>query len=170
VRAAPRRSSTGRIFAAVVVALLAAGAVVTGVIVLTHGGHSTPAKSSLRSTLASHRTRSATAIRPSAVTVTVLNGTDMQGLGATVLTRLASDGYRRGGAAKNASDQTHTSSLVEYMAPADRSDALSVATALKLGPASVQPIDPTTKAIACPPAQACTSAVVVTVGRDLASQ
>ncbi|MBV8711948.1 MAG: LytR C-terminal domain-containing protein, partial [Solirubrobacterales bacterium] len=119
--------------------------------------------------LASHRTTQATAVRPSTVTVSVLNGTDMQGLAGHVAQRLAADGYRKG-AVTNASDQTQTSSVVAYMAPAYRRDAVAVAAALKLTRASVQPIDASTKAIACPPAKACTSAVVVTIGRDLATQ
>jgi hypothetical protein len=48
-------------------------------------------------------------------------------------------------------------------------DALAVAKSLKLGPASVQPVDPATQAVACPVSTACTSQVVVTVGTDLAA-
>jgi hypothetical protein len=151
------------------VALIAAGAVVAGVVLLTHRSHAPAAKSSVHGTLASRRTSSSGALRPSAITVSVLNGTDQSGLAAHVLQRLTGDGYRKG-TYSNAADQTHTTTLVEYMAPADRSDALAVAATLKLPATSVQPIDPTTKAIACPPAQACTSAVVVTAGRDLAAQ
>jgi hypothetical protein len=54
--------------------------------------------------------------------------------------------------------------------PNDMRAALAVAAALKLGQASVKPIDQTTQQIACPPSSACTSAVVVTVGHDLAAQ
>jgi hypothetical protein len=84
-----------------------------------------------------------------------------------VLQRLATDGYRSGVHA-NASDQTHTTSIVSYMTAADRPDALAVASSLKLQASAVQPIDPNTKAIACPPNQTCVSAVVVTAGQDLA--
>jgi hypothetical protein len=56
------------------------------------------------------------------------------------------------------------------MTSADRRDALAVAASLKLPASSVQLIDASTKAVACPPGQACKSAVVVTVGRDLATQ
>ena len=83
--------------------------------------------------------------------------------------QLASAGYRKG-AVSNASDQTQTTTVVAYMTPSDRPDALAVASSLKLSPSSVQQVDPNTKAIACPPSQACTSAVVVTVGKDLAAQ
>jgi hypothetical protein len=44
-----------------------------------------------------------------------------------------------------------------------------VATALNLGPSSVQPIDQSTQQVACPPPAPCTANVVVTVGADLAT-
>ncbi len=44
-----------------------------------------------------------------------------------------------------------------------------MAKSLKLGPASVQPIDQSTEAVACPPGTACAAGVVVTVGSDLAN-
>jgi hypothetical protein len=53
--------------------------------------------------------------------------------------------------------------------PGHRKEAVSVAGSLKLGTASVQPLDPNTQAVACPPPGACTSGVVVTVGSDLAN-
>jgi hypothetical protein len=156
-----------------VIAALAVAAVAVGVIALTGGGKSasSASKSSTSAALASHgSTTPATAVRPAAVTVSVLNGTDMSGLALTVFNRLLGDGYRKGSAPANAADQTHTSTIVAYMAPTDRRDALAVATSLKLSRSAVQPVDPTTKATVCPPAQACTSAVVVTVGTDLAQQ
>ena len=62
-----------------------------------------------------------------------------------------------------------SSTLVQYMR-GDKRDATAVATALKLRPAAVQPIDQSTQQIACPPSSGpCKSAVVVTVGSDLAS-
>jgi hypothetical protein len=67
-----------------------------------------------------------------------------------------------------ATDQTRTATTVAYL-PGDKRDATAVAAALKLGPASVSPIDANTQAVACPPPAACTSAVVVTVGSDLAT-
>jgi hypothetical protein len=154
-----------------VIAVASLAAIAVGVIVLTGSGKSTSSasKSSSSATLASHRSAAATPVQPATVTVSVLNGTDMQGLALGVSDRLQADGYRKGSVA-NASDQTHISTIVAYMTPADRRDAVAVATSLKLGPAAVQLVDPTTKATVCPPAQACTSRVVVTVGKDLASQ
>ncbi len=154
--------------------MVALAAVVVGVIALTGGGKtpSSAGHSASTATLASHRTSSSglVAVQPSTVTVSVLNGTDMQGLAGRVAQRLAGVGYRQGSKPANGPDQTQASTVVAYMAPADRIDALAVANTLKLKPASVQPIDANTKQIVCPPSQACTSRVVVTVGKDLAAQ
>jgi hypothetical protein len=166
----PPRRSRGRMVLGAVIAAVALAAIAVGVIILA-GGKSAPraSKSSTNAALATHRSTSASAVRPDTVTVSVLNGTDMSGLAGDVTKRLQAVGYRKG-AVTNASDQTHTSTIVAYIAPAYRRDALAVATSLKLGRAAVQLVDPTSKATACPPAQACTSAVVVTVGQDLAQQ
>jgi LytR cell envelope-related transcriptional attenuator len=171
LRPPPRRPRTSLVLGGVIAAV-AVAAVVVGVIVLTGGkGASSASKSSSGASLATHRTTSAaSAVRPSSVTVSVLNGTDMQGLALTVFNRLLADGYRKGSAPANAADQTHTSTIVAYIAPAYRRDAEAVARSLKLSPAAVQAVDPTTKATVCPPSQACTSAVVVTVGTNLAQQ
>jgi hypothetical protein len=171
LRPAPRRSK-GRMVLGGVIAVLALAAIAVGVIVLSGGkGSSSQSKSSANAALTSHRTTTpATAVRPATVTVSVLNGTDLQGLAGNVANQLAADGYKKGSTPTNASDQTHTSTIVAYMAAADRREALAVATSLKLSRSTVQLVDPITKATVCPPAQACPSAVVVTVGQDLAHQ
>ncbi len=166
----PPRRSRGRLVLGAVIAAVAVAAIVVGVIELTGVGKgaSTATKSSSSATLAGRRTTSSpSTVRPASVTVSVLNGTDMQGLALGVSNKLVAAGYRKG-SVTNASDQTHTSTIVAYVAPADRREALAVATSLKLNRSAVQAIDPTTKATACPPAQACASTVVVTVGTDLA--
>jgi LytR cell envelope-related transcriptional attenuator len=172
LRPAPRRSRS-RIVFGVLLGVAALAAVAVGAIVLTGGGKtaSSASRSSSSTTLAGHRTRpGVVAVRPSTVTVSVLNGTDMQGLAEHVSQRLIAGGYRKG-SVTNASDQTQATTIVAYMTTADRADALAVASALKLPRTSVQPINQTTtKPIVCPPSQACTSAVVVTVGKDLAAQ
>ncbi|MBV9943682.1 MAG: LytR C-terminal domain-containing protein [Solirubrobacterales bacterium] len=169
LRPPPRRSKARLALGALIAALVVA-AIAAGVIVLTNRtGSSSAHTSSLNSSLASRRTGQANPVRPSTVTVSVLNGTDMQGLAGHVAQRLAAEGYRKG-AVTNASDQTQTTSVVAFMAPTYRREALAVAAALKLTRTSVQPIDASTKAIACPPTKACTSSVVVTIGRDLATQ
>ena len=151
------------------VAALGLAAVVVALIALTSGGTSSSASRSASASLASHRTRPTSAVVPSTVTVSVLNGTDMVGLAGRVSKRLTTAGYKAG-RVTNASDQTHVTTVVAYTARAYRTDAVAVATALKLGATAVQPIDSNTTQIACPPPQACTAPVVVTVGRDLAAQ
>jgi len=172
MRPAPRRSRAGRIIAAIAVAAVGAAAVVAAVLLLNKGGNSSASnRSTVSSSLTSHRTArtAGAAVKPSTVTVSVLNGTDVSGLAGRVLQRLATDGYRTGVHA-NASDQTQATTVVSYMTAADRPDAQAVATSLKLSSTAVRAIDQNTKAIACPPSQACTAAVVVTAGQDLASQ
>jgi LytR cell envelope-related transcriptional attenuator len=170
LRPARRRSRTGRVLAILIAATaIVAGAVIAALFVLTGGnGSSTASKSSASASLASHRTRSATAVVPSTVTVSVLNGTDTFQLAGRVATKLVADGYRKGAVA-NASDSTHATSIVAYTVPADRRDALAVATSLKLPASTVQLVDSSTKSVACSASSlGCNSAVVLTVGRDLA--
>jgi len=168
----PARRSWGRMVLGALIAIAALAAIAVGVIVLSGGGKSASnaSKSSTNATLASHRSTTSAPVAPATVTISVLNGTDMQGLALTVFNRLLADGYRKGSTPANAADQTHTSTIVAYMASADRRDALAVANSLKLGASAVQLVDPTTKATVCPPAQACTTRVVVTVGKDLSQQ
>jgi hypothetical protein len=152
--------------------VLSAAAVIAALLVVTSsGGNNSPSGTS--SSAASNApttprtTRSAGAVNPSSVTVAVLNGTATSGLARRVAVKLGGTGYRQGTVA-TATDQTRTSTIVAYM-PGHRRQAIAVATSLKLGSASVQPVDPTTQAVACPPPGACTSGVVVTVGSDLAN-
>jgi LytR cell envelope-related transcriptional attenuator len=170
----PPRRSRGRVAAGVLVGVLALAAVVVGVIALTGGNNGASSSKSSSASNAALRTRrnasSSAVVRPATVTVSVLNGTDLQGLAGKIANQLATAGYQKGSKPTNAADQTHTSTIVAYMAAADRRDALAVAKSLKLPVASVQSVDPATKATVCPPGQACTSAVVVTVGTDLAHQ
>jgi LytR cell envelope-related transcriptional attenuator len=167
----PRKRSLG-----LRLALLAAGALVIAAIVvaLLHftgsGGspNSTRASntSNAPSTTTSRRKRTV-AVAPSTVTVSVLNGTASNGLAGRISNQLTSAGYKQGRVA-TASDQTRTATIVAYM-PGHKAEALAVAKSLKLGPASVQPVDPATQAVACPVSTQCTSQVVVTVGTDLAA-
>ena len=164
----PPRRPVGRLLLGAAVAVLGLAAVAAAVFVLTNRGGSSSAHKSAAS-LASQRVRHANviAVQPSNVTVSVLNGTDRVGLAGDISKRLTADGYRKG-AVTNFSDQTQTTSVVAYMTPADRPDALAVASSLKLSRSLVQLIDQNTRAIACPPSQACASQVVVTIGHDLA--
>jgi hypothetical protein len=165
----PRRSGAGRVLAIILGTLVAAAVVVALLFVTGNLGSSSKKKTTASNAAASRRTTRKAVFNPTTVTVAVLNGTDVSGLAARVASNLAKYGYRKG-AITNASDQATTSSVVQYMAPADRTDAMYVAGALKLTASAVGPIDQGTKAIACPPGQACTAAVVVTVGSDIANR
>ena len=97
----------------------------------------------------------------------MLNGTATNELAHRVAAKLTAQGYKQGNVA-TAANQTQTATVVAFR-PGLRNDALHVAAALKLGSASVQPIDPNTQSVACPPPSTCTANVVVTVGADLAT-
>jgi len=167
----PRKRSLG-----LRLAFLAAGALVIAAIVvaLLHFTGSSGSPNSTRasntsnapSTTTSRRKRTV-AVTPSTVTVSVLNGTASNGLAGRISNQLTGAGYKQGRVA-TASDQTRTATIVAYM-PGHKQEALAVAKSLKLGPASVQPVDPATQAVACPVSTQCTSQVVVTVGTDLAA-
>jgi hypothetical protein len=165
---APRKSRMGLRFALLIGALAIAG-VVVALVVLTSGGGN-PASNNASATSSapqtSHQNRAA-AVDPAKVTVTVLNGTATAGLADRIATKLTGAGFKQG-TVTNASDQTRTATTVAYM-PGRKRDALAVAKSLKLGPASVQPLDASTRAVACPSSGACSAQVVVTVGTDLAA-
>lgn len=98
-----------------------------------------------------------------AVTVAVLNGTPTAGLAGQVATELVREGFGRG-AVTNAQDQQRSATVVAYL-PGHRKAAQEVARALRI-PAAVEPVDPDTRAVACPPPAPCTATVIVTVGSD----
>ncbi|HUB05199.1 MAG TPA: LytR C-terminal domain-containing protein [Solirubrobacteraceae bacterium] len=168
-----RRTRAGTVLA-VFAGLLLIGAVVAGVLVIMNINHGTSASKSSAAAAAQRRalqTRrtTAAAVNPATVTVSVLNGTNTNGLAGDVSTKLRSDGYQKGYVGNFTANQTQTSTAVLYLRGYKR-NAAAVATSLKLRPASVQPIDQSTQQLACPPAQGpCKSSVVVTVGSDLAS-
>jgi len=170
----PARRSRGRLVLGALVAGVAVAAVVAGVIILTGGGSSkqstsNSSRSSASTGTTSRRTSAATVVVPSTVTVSVLNGTDMQGLAGEVADKLKARGYHKG-AVTNASDQTRTTTVIQY-APRDKPDAVAVATALKLTQSAVQPLDSATQKIACSASPlGCNSMVYVTVGHNLATQ
>jgi hypothetical protein len=173
----PRFSEPPRRRLGLRIAMLAVGALVIAAIVVallhfTNSGSSSPnptraSNTSNAPSTSTTRHKRASTVVPSAVTVSVLNGTATNGLAGRISSQLSSAGYKPGRVA-TASDQTRTATIVAYM-PGHRADALAVAQSLKLGPASVQPVDPATQAVACPVSTQCTSQVVVTVGTDLAA-
>ncbi len=160
--------SVGRLIAYVVGALVLIGVLVFALLSLTSGGSSTPpAGTSARTTNAPAQVRRprTVVVNPSAVTVSVLNGTATLNVAKTVAGRLGVSGFKPGLVA-NAPDQTHASTVVAYL-PGFRRDALAVAKSLGLTQSAVAPVDATTQTVACPQATACTTNVVVTVGSDL---
>ena len=164
-----RPSATARRVGVLVAALLVVGAVAGLLIATSSGGSSQPsAGRAPASNAPSPAPKPAPpAFNPGSVTVAVLNGTSTNNLAHKVGSRLVSGGYKQGMVA-TASDQTRTKTVVAYL-PGHRDDALHVATALKLGPSAVAPVDSSTQAIACPPPASCSAQVIVTVGSDLAS-
>jgi LytR cell envelope-related transcriptional attenuator len=174
MRPGPRTTRAGTVMA-VLAGLLAVGAVIAGVFVITNinkgssASNSSAAAAAARRAAETRRASTAAPVNPATVTVSVLNGTNTNGLAGDVSSKLRSDGYQKGYVGNFTSNQTQTSTAVLYLHGYKR-DATAVATSLKLRPASVQPIDQGTQQIACPPAQGpCKSSVVVTVGSDLSS-
>ncbi len=153
--------------------MIAAGVAVLAVAVFallnaTSGGTSTNSvASSTTSPKNSHHGVTAP-LKPSDVSVTVLNGTETTNLAHDITQRLAASGYKTGTPA-TATDQTVSSTVVGYRTAGDRAAALLVAKSLKLGSASVQPVGQTNLSVACPQTSKCPAQVIVTVGADLAS-
>ena len=165
-----RRSRTGLRFGLLIGALAVAG-VVVALVLITKSSSSSTSSSNTQAASTAPTTRHVKAtvkINPANVTVTVLNGTATAGLADRVATQLTGVGYKQGNPPGNASDQTRTATVVAYM-PGHKNDALAVARSLKLGPSSVQPVDASTRAVACPGTATCSAEVVVTVGSDLAA-
>lgn len=175
----PRREATGartgrsrlRRGLLALVAVLGVAAVVVILLLVTAGASSTKSTGQSAGTnaaLSARGTRALAAVRPSSVTVAVLNGTSTANLARSISSQLGTAGFRPG-SVTNASNQTLTATVVGYL-PGHRPAALIVARALKLGSASVQAVDPSNQALACPATSPpCTAQVVVTVGSDLAS-
>jgi hypothetical protein len=156
-------------------ALIALGVVAAIVIVLLllTGGSGSPTASSSSTAKASNaptthrRSHRSTAIKPSSVTVAVLNGTSTNNLAHDVSVKLTAATYKLGKIA-TAADQTHTSTVVAYL-PGHRAAALIVAKSLGLGAGVVSAADQSSQAVACPQGAPCSAQVIVTVGSDLNS-
>ncbi len=147
--------------------LLVVAAAVAAVLVVTSNKSSSSSTTGASRTPGAPSTRQPVSFNPRGVTVAVLNGTGTTGLAHRTAVRLTSAGFKQGTVA-TATDQTRTSTQVAFL-PGYRTDAMRVASTLKLPTGSVAPIDPGTRAVACPPPAACTTNVVVTVGSDLSS-
>ena len=151
------------------------GRVVVALLVLTASSTSTSSSSTTTAPISNAPTtksrhrgrRTRTALKPASVTVAVLNGTSTTNLAHDISVKLSGSGYKLGRIA-TATDQTQTATVVGYL-PGHRAAALIVAKSLGLGSASVQPVNSSNQAVACPQGAACTAQVVVTVGSDLSS-
>jgi LytR cell envelope-related transcriptional attenuator len=169
----PRSGARGLVLA--LAGLAAVAVVVVALLVLTSGGTSSSHSSSSAAPISNaptakshHRTgQTHAALKPSAVTVGVLNGTSTTNLAHDISVKLGNAGYKLGRIA-TATDQTQTATVIGYLS-GQRRGALLVAKSLGLGPASVQPVDQSNQAVACPQSASCTAQVVVTIGSDLGS-
>ncbi len=156
--------------------VLLAVIIVAVVLLVVRSGGSTPQSSATSRSASSaasagttrhHRTL-AGALAPASVTVAVLNGTSVAHLAHKVALQLGQVGFKQGNVA-TAANQTMTTTVVGYL-PGQRPAALLVAKQLKLGSASVGPVDQSNQTVACPASSTpCTAKVVVTVGSDRAS-
>jgi hypothetical protein len=142
--------------AAVVAALILTSAVSIG---SSHSGGSVTAVGTR------HHVR--VVLKPSQVSVTVLNGTTTTNLAHDITQYLDTKGYKTGTPA-TAADQNQTATVVGYL-PGHHAAAFLVARSLRLGRAAVQPVTATNERVACPQSSTCTAKVIVTVGADLAS-
>lgn len=161
-----RQRGRGLLVAGLVVALIAIAGGAFAVIQLVGGGGDSkgaPSSAARAAGKTGKRAKPGASFSRNGVTITVLNGTPVAGLAKRVGAQLVAQGFKQG-QVTNASDQARSATIVSYL-PGHRADATAVSKALK--GADVEPIDPTTKAIACPGAT-CASTVVVTVGSDRA--
>jgi len=166
----PRSRLRGLLVAVIALGVVAA---IVVVLLLLTGGSSSPGPGSSSTVKASNtatshrRTHHAATIMPSSVNVVVLNGTSTTGLAHDVTVKLQGGGYKLGTPA-TATDQTHTATVVAYLA-GHRAAAQLVAKSLGLGAGAVAAADQSSQAVACPQGAACSAQVIVTVGADLAS-
>jgi hypothetical protein len=146
--------------------------VIVALLLITRGSSSTTVVHKPNASAQAKRHAKLVPIRPSAVTVAVLNGTTVPNLAHDVSSRLATDGYRQGAIA-TAATQTFTTTVVAYL-PSHERAARAVAAVLNLGSGAVQPVNQQAIGVACPGATAsshsqCSADVIVTIGTDLSS-
>jgi hypothetical protein len=171
--APPQRSRLRRALL-VIVGLIVVAAIAAALVVVTssnsnsgrQAGSGTSAANSNAPSAKRHRKTKAAALKPSQVTVAVLNGTATSNLAHDVSQKLTGAGYKPGMIA-TATDQTQAATTVGYM-PGQRRAAAIVARSLNLGSTAIEPLTASNRAVACPQA-ACAAQIVVTVGSDLAS-
>jgi hypothetical protein len=151
------------------VAIVAVGLVLAFVVFGGGGGKNTSGTQAAKSvpaagagktkTTAKGATPPGAAPKPGTYVVAVLNGTAVPNLARGVATRLQNTKYKIGNVT-NASDQTHSATLVQY-APGHLAEAQSVAKAIDVGRDAIQQIDSANRTIA-----GSQASVVVIVGAD----
>jgi hypothetical protein len=160
-RSRPGRRRTGRRLAPVLAGLLAVGGVVTyGVnrmIGGDGGGHSGKARAADNGR--SREPRRPAVVKPGTVTVSVLNGTTVNGLAAALRDQVTAAGYRKGTIAVF-SDQQLAESVVEY-APGHLTAAKAVGRMLAIS--RYQPATASSRALAAD------ATVIVVAGADKAT-
>src|SRR5579884_609079 len=168
---ARRRPSLAPRLVPALIGLGAVAVIVLVLIVVTSSGGGTPAPAgpSTRSAGHAHNLKPVAVFNPGTVTVAVLNGTAVTNLAHDLASRLDDSGYKTPtGLIATAADQTHATTLVEYL-PGHQYDARKVAAALGLKAGAVQPADQQSIGVCAGSAGSCPADVIVTVGADLAS-
>jgi hypothetical protein len=151
---------------AAVAAVVAVGLVLVLVVFNGNGDNGTAPRpntigpaAQTKTTSTTPKSTSAAALKPSAFTTAVLNGTTTPGLARGVANRLSNAKFKTGNVT-NAADQSHSATIVQY-APAHKKEALEVAKAIDVKTDAVQPIDQGSQSLA-----GTEAIVVVTVGAD----
>jgi septal ring-binding cell division protein DamX len=158
-----------RYIALIVVGVLVIGAgAAYGVSQLTQNSNSSGTGSSLSSnsgvssssgSSSSHHSHRSSSLKPSSITVAVLNGTTVTGLAATVADKVEQAGFRRGNTNNALTQGQQAESVVEY---SDGNVKAAQLVGKKLGITQVEKIDPQTQTLAGD------ATVTVIVGADKA--
>ena len=149
--------------------LVAASSVVLVVTSTIGGKHLEPRRLAQRRRRPRHRPLQRWPFNPPSVTVAVLNGTATSGLAGRTSKRLVAAGYKQGPSPRRPTRRS-TTTTVAYLPGYRPRRACAVATALKLRPRSVQPVDPARRRWRVRRRRACAANVVVTVGADLTTR
>jgi ABC-type Fe3+-hydroxamate transport system substrate-binding protein len=165
---ADRGRGRGRTIAVVAGGVLAIAVAVVVATQVLGGGSTTSTKPNVPAAATAVPTRTAasssgtpTKATRANTTVSILNGTTVTGLAASIADKIQTAGFKRGNV-QNYSDQARSASLVFY-ADGARRIAIDVAKILGLSADDVEAIDPDTQALAGNGAK-----VVVVVGNDQA--
>ena len=169
------RPLAGRLLGALA-ALVVLVVIVVALLAITSSGGSSPSQTVAQTASRARPTRTAVRFNPATVKVSVLNGTAVGGLAASVGKDLSGAGFTvPASAVTNAATQTETTTTVGYR-PGARAAAVRVAAALSRATgvtvSTVAPADPTAITSCATPtgsgqAGTCPASVIVTVGTDL---